>query len=323
MKNFSKLPKDKKNIYRKLFSPFAKFLIKNINSLFSLWEDLGLHITPNHFYSPIPDTRFLNENRVKIFNTNCLNFNEKNQLKFLKKIKKYNFEFINSINKNETKFYFGNGLYDFIDAILLFSIIRNIKPKKIIEIGSGFSTLISSIAGQFNGNIEIVCIDPLSKFKKNEIFGLTDIIKKPVEDISLDFFKNLSKNDILFVDSSHTVKVNSDVIFLILEVLPNLKDNVYIHFHDIFLPLDYPTYWIKEEKRFWNEQYLLHSFLCFNKKFEIFFATSYMGLKYNKLMKETFVFPEKFKKELEITYKKLFPEINWWGGGSFWIKKMK
>ena len=323
MKNFTELPENKKSLYRKIFKPFAEFLHKNIKSLFSLWEDLGLHITPNHFYEPIPDTRFLSENRVKIFDTNGINFNEKKQLKFLKKIPAYNREFNNYLIENKADFYFGNGLYDTFDAILLFSIIREIKPKRIIEIGSGFSTIISSIAGKLNGNIEITCIDPYSKFEKNNIFGLSEVIKKPVESIDKEIFLKLHKNDIFFIDSSHTVKVNSDVIYLILEVLPILNKNIYIHFHDIFLPLDYPIYWIKEEKRFWNEQYLLHAFLIENKKFEIFFATSYMGLNYPELMEKTFTFPENVKKEIKKIFNKFFPEINWWGGGSFWIKKVK
>src|SRR5262249_46442361 len=114
------------------------------------------------------------------------------------------------------------------------------------------------------------------------------------------------QNDILFIDSSHVFRVDSDVRFLFLEVLPRLNPGVLIHIHDIFLPYDYPRDWIVKEHRFWNEQYLLHAFLLFNRAFEVLWAGSYMHTRHSDKLKRAFASYD--------------PASVW--PGSFWMRRL-
>ncbi len=318
MKNFSDLDENIKNIYRELLNPLGDYLKSNFKELFPYWEEIGLHIIPNHFYFPVPDTRFL-EYKTKIFDISSINFNEEKQIDFLKNNVKTDFAELNKkILNKENFFHFDNGLFDNIDAAVAYSFIKKTKPKTIIEIGSGYSTAVMSLS-DFS-NFQIYCIDPYPHKKLSSLKTPIEIIEEKVENVNPDFFNKLNKNDILFIDSSHVVKTGGDVIYLMLDILPKLKKGVYIHFHDIFIPLDYPVKWIKEEKLFWTEQYMLHSFLSFNGKFEIIFAASFMGLKYYKLMKEIFTFDSEYSNKLEKIFNDFFPDTKWWGGGSFWLK---
>jgi hypothetical protein len=114
-----------------------------------------------------------------------------------------------------------------------------------------------------------------------------------VEDIDLEFFSELNSGDVLFTDSSHTVKIGGDVNYLFLEVLPRLKAGVIVHIHDIFLPFDYRRDWVLDEFRFWSEQYLLQAFLTFNSEFEVLMANSYMAHEYLDDLKAAFPSLEK------------------------------
>ena len=161
--------------------------------------------------------------------------------------------------------------------------IRLFKPKRIIEIGSGSSTLMAKNAiyknkSESNDYIcEHICIEPYEQPWLNHI-GVK-VIRKKVETIELNFFSSLKKNDILFIDSSHIIRPQGDVLFEYLEILPSLNEGVIVHIHDIFTPKDYLDEWFSEY--FWNEQYLLEAFLSFNKDFRIIGATNYLSHKYN------------------------------------------
>lgn len=120
-------------------------------------------------------------------------------------------------------------------------------------------------------------------------------------------FQKLKENDILFIDSSHVLKTGSDVQYEYLEILPRLNKGVLVHFHDIFLPAEYPQKWILEDHKFWNEQYLLQAFLAFNDSFEILWAGSYMHLNH----------PDK----LEQFFKSYNKNKRW--PGSFWVRKIR
>ncbi len=126
--------------------------------------------------------------------------------------------------------------------------------------------------------------------------GLRSLIEKKVQDIDLEFFSQLGTDDILFIDSSHTVKIGGDVNYLFLEVLPRLKPGVIVHVHDIFLPFDYRRDWVVSELRFWTEQYLLQAFLSFNSEFEVLMGNSYLAYQYMEDLKAA------------------FPNSPWWGG---------
>ena len=117
------------------------------------------------------------------------------------------------------------------------------------------------------------------------IVGLTQLIEKPVQEVPVREFEKLEENDILFIDSSHVLKINSDVHYEYLEIFPKLKPGVIIHIHDIFLPMEYPSQWLNDRHWFWNEQYLLQAFLTFNNNFEVLHAGHYLSKTYGDEMK--------------------------------------
>ena len=162
-------------------------------------------------------------------------------------------------------FHLNNMLFDGTDALVAYCMVRQFQPQLIIEIGSGFSSLLLGEAAAKNNSSALICIEPFpQEFLKQSFPGLRRLIEKKVEDIDLEFFSQLHSGDVLFIDSSHTVKIGGDVNYLFLEVLPRVEPGVIVHIHDVFLPFEYGRRWIKEEFRFWTEQYLLQAFLTFN-----------------------------------------------------------
>ena len=252
-----------------LLSRVLRFFLSHT---FRYWEFLGIHITPNHFYSPIPSLKELD---YKVFDkrSECvgIDWNVALQVSYLKKVfPKFSYEV-------EFK---GNIGLSLVDAAILHSMIRYYKPPKMIEIGGGESTKISARACLMNKSegheCEFFSIEPYPpKYLPRNLSGLTKLIRQKVQSIDVDFFKDC---DILFIDSSHIVKIGSDVNYEILEILPRLKSGCLIHFHDIVLPGEYWEEWIMEKCLFFTEQYLLWAFLLFNSDFEIVWASRYMHI---------------------------------------------
>lgn len=271
--------------------------------IFHFFEQQGFHITRADYYSPIPVVKDLSDDIFSVKENISIDWNEDLQIHLLNELKGYSSEFRNLID--EKLFDMQNGAFATHDAPVYYSMIRHFKPSTIIEVGAGYSTILSSLAAAKNTNTTITAIDPyVSASLKSKIPDSVKLIEKRVQDIPISSFSNLSKNDILFIDSSHVCRVGSDVNFLYLEVLPLLNSGVLIHIHDIFLPRQYPKDWIKNDhRRFWNEQYLLNAFLIGNTEFEILLANSYLGLKRPELLKRLF--------ETGLSA----------GGGSFWIRK--
>jgi hypothetical protein len=200
-----------------------------------------------------------------------------------------------------------------INALALYAFIRHFKPKKMIEVGSGMSTKISATAlirnEQEGHAAQFIAIEPYpSKELQKGYDGLNRLYARKVEDVELEVFKELGNNDILFIDSSHAVKVLGDVNHLYLNVIPQLNPGVIIHIHDIFFPVDYlPHHFFnKGIKQIWQEQYLLHAFLMFNQEFEVLSSLSYLHCK--------------FQDELKV----LFPwyHVNRWPS-SFWMRRKR
>ena len=158
--------------------------------------------------------------------------------------------------------------------------LRAFKPGRVVEIGSGFSTLIAQKALEANRSedpkavCEYTCIEPYESAWLEEA-GF-QVLRTKVEDVDMKLFSSLSAGDFLFIDSSHIIRPQGDVLFEYLEVLPTLRSGVVVHIHDIFTPKDYLDKWIFEETRFWNEQYLLEAFLSFNDSFRIIGALNYL-----------------------------------------------
>jgi len=193
------------------------------------------------------------------------------------------------------RYYVGNGGFDSVDGELLYCMIRHFRPKRIIEIGSGNSTYLSAQAilknrEEKNGyECELTAIEPYPNSVLKEGFpGLTRLVQKKAQDVPVLEFEELEENDIFFIDSSHVLKIGSDVQYIYLEILPRLGKGVLVHSHDIFLPSEYPKDWVLHDHRFYTEQYLLQAFMAFNESFEVVFAASYIHLKHPEWLESAF-----------------------------------
>ena len=268
---------------------------------------------PGHFYSPITDVDEIKKDEKRIWNELPLqelkeiNLNIVYQREFLKKIE----TFYSSLPFQKTKthnlrYYFENEYFSYTDAIFLFGMINQIKPKRIIEVGSGFSSalMLDTNSLFFDNEIELNFVEPYPDRLKSLTFDVEKnckIIQRRVQEIDVDFFCQLEKGDILFIDSSHISKCGSDLNYLLFTVLPNLQKGVFIHFHDVFYPFEYPKEWVYGGRN-WNENYLIRAFLMNNENYSICLFSHYLHLH----------FPELFAK-MPLTTKNY--------GGSLWLLK--
>lgn len=180
------------------------------------------------------------------------------------------------------RFYLQQGWFNRADSICLYAMLRLLKPARVIEVGSGFSSaLMLDVDEQWLGaKTSFTFIDPspvrLESCLKTDDPKAVQIIPEPVQQVSLTLFGTLQSGDILFIDSSHVSKCGSDVNFLFFEVLPRLNAGVFIHLHDIFWPFEYPASWLRDGFA-WNEAYLLRALLLFNREFEVVLWPSFVG----------------------------------------------
>ena len=234
----------------------------------------GYHIRPIHYYEPIPDFRSITSEQLERRREfRSIDFGWDAQLQLLRDLSAFRIEFEAADFKND---YF-NGL----DAAVFYSLIRHLRPRRVIEIGSGYSTRFAHKALTRNADGgRLTCIEPHPEERLNGLRLSVEVIQKRVEEIDVDFFSCLEANDILFIDSSHTVKFGSDVCYEFLEILPRLKRGVWVHVHDIFFPHDYPAEWLLKRRLALNEQYLLEAFLSFNPAFSPQLANHWLGLDY-------------------------------------------
>lgn len=239
--------------------------------------------------------------------------NEKDQKSLLLRVfplykEEYNF------SKEKTailyQYYLKNPYFGPVSAEVLHCMIRHFSPRKIIEIGSGYSTYVSARACLFNKpQTKLTVVDPYpNETVRNGFPGLSTLVTKKVEEIDLEFFLRLDDRDILFIDSSHVIRMGEDVNFLYLEVLPRLKKGAIVHIHDIFFPYEYPETFVLKDRVFYTEQYLLQAFLTYNYAFKILWCASYMHLKYPSELASTFP-------SCAIYGKKRF-------SSSFWMQKL-
>jgi Methyltransferase domain len=271
--------------------------------LFLDWERHGFHVTPVHFYEPIPDTRSLPET---LWNQPSelpgINMNDSIQLELLQPhFTKFRDEYNNlpvEPPPGQKRPFRG------VDALVAYCMVRHFQPELIAEVGSGWSSLVLSQAAAKNKNSALICIDPFpSDVLRKGFPALRSLIEKKIQDIDLKFFSQLGSGDVLFIDSSHTVKIGSDVNYLFLEVLPRLRPGVIVHVHDIFMPFEYRRDWVLDEFRFWTEQYILQAFLTFNSEFDVLLANSYLNHYHQQELKAA------------------FRGLSSWAGGSFWMRR--
>ncbi len=269
---------------------------------------------PGHFLSPIVSIDEIKERENDIWagesvsKIEGIELNACKQLKLLESFEQFYSEIPFSGKKTASnKYYFDNELYSYTDAIILYSMLRSFKPKRIIEVGSGFSSLLMlDVKQKFLPELELTFIEPfpvrlfslLTDKDKNE----ADIKINKIQDIEMSVFDQLGENDILFIDSTHVSKTGSDVNHTIFNILPKLKPGVLIHFHDIFYPFEYPKEWVFGGYS-WNEIYMLRAFLMYNNVFNIELFSSYLHMHH----KEAF-------ENMPLCYKHT--------GGNIWLRKV-
>jgi|SRR6266850_361666 len=179
------------------------------------------------------------------------------------------------------RFYFDNPFFACHDATALFSMLMEFRPRRVVEVGCGFSSglLLDVNEKFFEGRLDITLIDPSldSLASKSEWLRSPGarLLDQKVQDVRLDVFDRLEANDILFIDSSHVSKTGSDVNHYLFRIVPRLKTGVLVHIHDILFPFEYLEDWVLKEKRSWNEAYLIHAFLQFNPAFEVIYWANF------------------------------------------------
>lgn len=257
-----------------------------------IFMKIGVLPVLDDYYQPLINPKkhlkkSLREDRI----ISGIDLNDAEQLELLKQfhyndeIKQFTVEKV-----RDGEFYFNNNMFTAGDADYLYNIIRQIKPKRVVEIGSGFSTMMASSAitknRTENPNLKFnhICIEPYERFWLEKLN--IELIRKKVEDLDISFFQQLEANDILFIDSSHVIRPQGDVLYEYEEILPTLKPGVIVHVHDIFTPKDYPDKWILDEHHFWNEQYLLETFLMFNNHFKIIGSLNYLAHHHREALAE-------------------------------------
>jgi hypothetical protein len=189
-------------------------------------------------------------------------------------------------------FHYGNGSFMSGDAEALYAVIRRFQPHRIIEIGSGFSTMMAAAAVARNvaeggTPVDHRCIEPYS-FAWLDGLPNVSVVREKVEDVDPEVFASLEAGDILFIDSSHMIRPGGDVLFEYLQLLPRVAPGVLVHIHDVFTPYDYPADWVSDDGRMWNEQYLLEAFLSCNDRFEVVLALNHLARDHATALGEAF-----------------------------------
>ena len=270
-----------------------------------------------HYYSLYPDLDKIMDNEGDIFDkgkeVHDIDFYENEQISLLRRMVELypslpQWESVlNPKTTNKYRYKLDNHSFSAGDAIGLHCMLRILKPKNMIEVGSGFSSAVTLDTNEFylKNQTKITFIEPYPKLLKSLLKSSDqiDLIEDGLQNIPLNTFDKLDEGDILFIDSTHVSKINSDVNYLFFEILPRLKKGVFIHIHDIFFPFEYPKQWIKDGM-IWNELYLLRSFLQNNKSYSIVFFQNMMEQKHMDLFLEKWPLDEQVLR-----------------GGSIWIRK--
>lgn len=287
--------------------PLSRKLVMKLNPF-------NLSVPPGHFYSPIPDMAEVKRREKKIFDTSVpvpgIKLNDAVQLEMIESFKKsYPLLPFADETKEGLRYKYNNEMYGHSSGALLFCMMHTLKPKRIIEVGSGFtSAMMLDTNNLFFGNsMQLTFIEPYPVRLKGLLtpadYHQIKIVEEKLEDVDLSIFESLEENDILFIDSTHVSKIGSDVNTLLFEVLPRLKKGVYVHVHDILYPFEYPKEWVNNGF-FWNEAYLLRAFLMFNDTFSIQFFNTYALQNFKDQLKDMPLFSKNV-------------------GGCIWLKKEK
>ena len=271
-------------------------------------------VQDGHFYSPYPSWDEISEHRQARRVPGSfpgIDFQDDEQRKLMDSLAAYypDLPFQDEAVRG-LRYQYRNSSYPSGDAIPLFCMIRHLRPKRIIEVGCGNSSCVIMDTNDrfFASGIDLTFVEPYPDFfhsllrpgEKERV----RLLASRLQDVPMAEFERLEGNDILFIDSTHVSKLNSDVNHLLFEIFPRLKRGVFIHIHDVFFPFEYPIEWL-EEGRAWNESYILRAFLQFNDHFKMRFFNTYLFEKHRAWFQDK------------------MPRCLAQPGGSIWLEKVK
>jgi Methyltransferase domain len=256
-----------------------------------LLKRIGVFPIRDHYYEPLFDDRRLPTSLQKERALPGIDLNETGQIEFIKNLC-YSDELtaLDLARRRESidSFHINNGSFGGGDAEFLYQVLRHLKPAKVLEIGSGNSTKIARLALKRNKldtgkDCNHICVEPYEQ-SWLESLDSVNVIRDRIENCAFDWTEVLDAGDVLFVDSSHIIRPQGDVLTEYLQIFPRLKSGVYVHIHDIFTPRDYPKSWIVDEVLFWNEQYLLEALLTNTNRYEVIGALNFLKHKHFDLL---------------------------------------
>lgn len=274
--------------------PYSGKLRRAFSALATMTEQGAF--TVGHYYSPIPKRtevlaylESLKKEQIELLD---IDLNKEGQAELLEVFQTFYGDLPFSEERTQDlRYYFPPAWFCYADAIFLYCFLRHTHPKRIVEVGSGFSSaVILDTVEKFLPHFpEITFIDPypdrLKKLLKPKDFERCQILEQKVQEISPNIFTSLDAGDLLFIDSSHVVKCGSDLQFLLFKVLPQLPVGTFVHFHDIFYPFEYPENWLTNGI-YWNENYFLRAFLAYNDEWQIYFFNTYVAKFFNDFLVE-------------------------------------
>jgi len=269
-----------------------------------------------HFYSPIPNLDELDAAHFVDAFINILNMSKDTIFPFAREVFSYGREFAHQLESGASDFQWCNPEFPPADALAYYGMLRILKPNRIVEIGSGYSTQVATAAVKNNGSGQITCIEPYPRDFLRTTKAIR-LIESKLQDAPDDLFTSLRRGDVLFVDSTHQVKCQSDVLDIFFRILDLLEPGVFIHFHDIFIPDDYPYFWLKDRGIFFNEQYFLLAFLKDNLKYACRLPNAFIVRKHRAEY-------EGWVSSIHQSTNPCFvnPEHKFIKAGSFWIEKL-
>lgn len=276
---------------------------------------LPLFVPPGHFYSPIVDPEEIRRRAAAVFAPHRplpgIDLRETEQLALVERLSgPYRRLKFTGEPQPGWRYFYDNASFGAGDAAVLGCLILNERPRQIIEVGSGYSSavILDVVERLLDWSVGCTFIDPYPELFESLLRPgdreRIEVFPCCVQDVDLAVFDRLEAGDVLFIDSTHVVKTDSDVVHHVTRVLPRLKPGVLVHFHDIFYPFEYPERWVVENNQSWNELYYLQAFLTNNREYEILLFNDYLGKMHRPLLE------------------RLMPDFVRNYGGSLWLRKL-
>ncbi len=253
-------------------------------------------VPAGHFYSAVPSQRerdaYLSDASTAPQTLPAIDLRVEQQLTLMSTLAEYGASCpFPETESPDWLYYMDNPAYAYADGVTLYAMLRHFKPRRVIEVGSGFSScaILDTTRRFLDEGTALMFIEPHPELLRSRLGDSNlqfRLLAERVQDVELSHFETLEDGDFLIIDSTHVAKLSSDVLRLVFEVLPVLKRGVFVHFHDIFWPFDYPKRWVSQG-RAWNEAYLLRAFLQNNTSFDIVYFYSYLEALHRDLIDAT------------------------------------